>query len=102
MDLSEAEMKRLSAMELGYDVRDVIVTAADGTGYRSKAFITEWSVRLFEESAPTHDYIGKLRAGAEQFNLPSKYQVSNTVASFLPKMLQRHLVFDGLIQSTRV
>lgn len=75
MDLSTEEMKRLAAMEGGYDLKDVVVASPDGTRYHSKAFTTNWSVRLFEESAPTHDYIGKLRSGAEHHSLPNQYQV---------------------------
>lgn len=75
MDLSNDEMKRLTAMEAGYDVKDVVVTSLDGTRYHSKAFTSNWSVRLFEESAPTHDYIGKLLSGAEYHSLPTQYQV---------------------------
>lgn len=75
MDLSKADMDRLSMMEAGYGVKDVHVTDADGTQWSCKAFVTDWSVRLFEEGLPTHDYIGKLRSGAEAFDLPAHYQV---------------------------
>eukprot|EP00892_Ulva_mutabilis_P009562 jgi/Ulvmu1/6979/UM033_0037.1 len=74
LDISEAEMRRLAGIEGGYDVKDVVVTTGDGTRYRAKAFITNWSVRLFDEGLPTHDYIGKLRAGAEHHSLPAEYQ----------------------------
>lgn len=74
MDLSNDEMKRLTAMEGGYDVKDVVVTSPDGTRYHSKAFTTNWSVRLFKDTAPTHDYIGKLRSGADHHSLPAQYQ----------------------------
>lgn len=80
LDLSEEEMKRLAAIEGGYDIKDVLVTGDDGTRYRSKAFVTNWSVRLFDEGKPTHDYIGKLRTGAQQHSLPPEYQVcTNTL-----------------------
>lgn len=75
LDLSQEDMDRLTVTEGGYDVKDIVVTGPDQTSYRAKVFITNWSVKLFTESAPTHDYIGKLRAGAQEHNLPARYQV---------------------------
>jgi hypothetical protein len=75
LDLSDEEMGRLSLIESGYDVREVSVYAADGHTYMAKAFVANWSVRLFAEQSPTHDYIGKIRRGAMDYGLSAEYQV---------------------------
>lgn len=74
LDLSEDEMKVLADIETGYNVREVIVTGDEGQRYVAKAFVSNWSVRLFQETVPTEDYIGKLREGAQFHKLPEEYQ----------------------------
>jgi hypothetical protein len=75
LDLSKDEMKALAMIEGGYDVLDVTVNGPDGQRFKAKAFTSNWSVKLFRETRPTHDYIKKLREGAEIHNLPTTYQV---------------------------
>jgi hypothetical protein len=75
LDLSQEEMKKLANIEQGYDLRSVVAVDAEGTSYAAKAFISNWSVRLFQETVPTEDYIEKLREGARHHNLPTEYQV---------------------------
>lgn len=79
LDLTQEEMKSLAAIETGYDMRKVIVTGADGNQYAAKAFMSNWSVRLFNETLPTQDYIGKLQEGAQVHDLPADYQVQSCV-----------------------
>lgn len=75
LDLSQEEMKSLANTEQGYDVRSVVVTDAEGKRYAAKVFMSNWSVRLFQETVPTQDYIGKLQEGARIHELPAEYQV---------------------------
>lgn len=75
LDLSQEEMDSLADIEKGYDVNTVVVTDPEGQRYEAKVFQSNWSVRLFEEGAPSQDYIGKLREGAEVHELPTEYQV---------------------------
>jgi hypothetical protein len=75
LDLSQEEMQTLANTEAGYDVRDVVVTGTGGKRYAAKTFMSNWSVRLFEETSPTQDYIGKLQEGARIHELPAEYQV---------------------------
>ena len=74
-ELPTAEMRTLSFIEGGYDVRDVLVECGDSSVAQAKAFMINWSARLFEESVPTKDYIRKLRSGAADFGLSDEYQV---------------------------
>jgi hypothetical protein len=74
-DISVEEMRKLNFIEGGYDVRKVFVSTAENEMAEAQAFMSNWSVRLFEEAKPTAQYIGKIRAGAEAFNFSPEYQV---------------------------
>jgi hypothetical protein len=74
-DLSQSEFNALARMEGGYDVRTVHVACSDGETLQAQAFTSNWSVRLFQETAPTALYINKICAGAEVFGLSARYQV---------------------------
>lgn len=75
LDLTQEEMKSLANTEQGYDVVPVVVTGPDGRRFSCKAFSSNWSVRLFQETLPTEDYIGKLQEGSKIHELPAEYQV---------------------------
>ena len=55
-------------------VRTVVVTDPAGVRYPCKAFTSNWSVRLFKETMPTEDYIGKLQEGSRVHELSEEYQ----------------------------
>lgn len=74
LDLTQEEMKSLANTEQGYDVVPVVVTGPDGRRFSCKAFSSNWSVRLFQETLPTEDYIGKLQEGSKIHELPAEYQ----------------------------
>jgi hypothetical protein len=75
-DISAEEMRKLTLNEGGYDVGKVLVTTAEKEIVEAQAFMSNWSVRLFEETKPTALYISKIRAGADAFNFSPDYQVS--------------------------
>jgi hypothetical protein len=75
LDLSQEEMALLANIEQGYDVHSVVAIDAAGKSYAAKTFMSNWSVRLFQETLPTLDYIEKLREGARIHELPAEYQV---------------------------
>ena len=75
-DLSSEEMWALSVMETGYDVREIQVETAGGDVYEAKAFVSSWSLRLFDEAPPSKRYLSIMREGAQHYGLPSEYQVS--------------------------
>ena len=79
-ELSTAEMWALAAMEAGYDVETVRVDAGSGVAYEAQAFVTNWSLRLFDEAPPSQRYIGLIREGAEHHRLPAEYRVRGSSA----------------------
>jgi gamma-glutamylcyclotransferase (GGCT)/AIG2-like uncharacterized protein YtfP len=74
LELSNKEMDFLDTIEGGYDLREVSVSTSDGEVYQAKAFISNWSTTLFDETRPTKDYITKIRDGALANGLPQEYQ----------------------------